>query len=359
MTHYPLFGRYKNADGEWIKASYAPGSIFADIANLSKMAPPQVAATIQKWHLSPLVVSGAMAGAKAAQQDSAVVQAGMDQMSDTELVTRAKSLERKGLSRDAALKDTFRKKVAKATTSKKATLKTSVAADEVEDDGLKTMLRELQERQIQAQKDAGRGIDGNWLVLCDRSGSQAQSITLGSHVAAAITKFVSGKVWLVFMNTDVTPIEVTGKTLDEIQATTKFIFAGGGTSYGVGLQWAIEKKLDIDGIALIGDGGENSGARFHVEYARYERLFAKQPPVYFYITSGESNVFTHSMKAAGFTTTDFDLTSGRVDYFSLPNLVQSMSASQFGVVEKIMACPLVTLKQVLPNLAEKGRMMHA
>jgi hypothetical protein len=337
----------------------AAGTIFADIKNLSKMSPAQVAATIQKWHLSPLVVSGAMTGAKAAQENAAVVQAGMDQMSDTEIVTRAASLEKKGLSRDATLKDTFRKKVSKATTSKKATLKTSVAADEVEDEGLKTMLRELQERQIQAQKDAGRGIEGDWLVIVDRSQSQEIAIELGAHVGAAISKFVTGRVWLVFCNGDVTPVEVTGKTLDEIKGQTKFIFANGGTSYGVGLAWAMDKKLNIDGIAIVGDGGENTLPIFATVYQNFKRQTDKQVPVYLYRTfvdaryavgNGNPRQFGDFMKQAGVQFTEYDLTAG-TDYYALPNLVQGMSASRFGVTEKIMACPLLTLDQVFGKLA--------
>lgn len=364
-----LFGRYK-VDGSWVNAMYAPGSIFADIKNLATMGPDQAAATIQKWHLSPLVVSGAMSGSKA-QSDSAVVQATMEQMSDTEVITRAKSLEGKGLSRDANLKDTFRRKVAKATTSKKATLKTSVAADEVDDEGLKTMLRELQERQIQAQKDAGRGVDGNWLVICDRSQSQEIAIELGAHIAGAIAKFVTGKVYLVFCNTEATPIDVTGLSLDQIKEKTKFIIASGSTSYGVGLAWAIDKKYDLDGIVIVGDGGENTPPIFAQQHGAYETKFDKSLPVYFYRTfvearyatsqGGNPKNFANNMNVghmignrASYTPipfTEYDLSSGKVDYYSLPNLVQSMNASRFGVVEKIMACPLVTLEMVFGKVA--------
>lgn len=373
-----LFGFYKNADGEKIPASYALGSIFADIAGLSKMDPKSVAATIQKWHLSPLVVSGAMAGAKAAQQDSGVVQATMEQMSDTEVVTRAKSLEKRGLSRDAALKETFRTKVAKATKSHKATLKTSVAAEEVEDESLKTMLRELQERQIQTQKDAGRGIDGNWLVIADRSQSQEVAITLGVHVAASIAKFVTGSVWLVFCNGDVTPMEVTGKSLETIQARAKFVFANGGTSYGVALAWAAEHKVNLDGVVIVGDGGENTSPLFAIEWQNWKKRVDKELPVYLFRTfcppkyantpGGNPQLFKMLMGGCNpnpwgvsapssrpaISFTEFDFTHGQIDYYSIPNMVQTFNASRFGVVEKIMACPLLTLEQVLPQLAAKG-----
>ncbi len=361
LTHAPM--------PEWASKilfanEYVPGSIFADIAGLSKMAPPQVAATIQKWHLSPLVVSGAMAGAKTAQADSAVVQAGMEQMSDTEVITRAKSLEKRGLSRDAALKDTFRKKVAKATKSSKATLKTSVAAEEVEDEGLKVMLKELQERQIQAQKDSGRGIEGNWLVICDRSQSQDIAIELGAHIAAAITKFVTGKVWLVFCNNDVTPIEATGKDLDALRLSSKFVIASGSTSYGVGLKWAMEKNLELDGVVIVGDGGENTVPLFAEVHMEFKRKRDKDLPVYLFQTfcppeyansaGGNPRNFAALMQHAGIAFTAYDLTSGAVDYYSIPNLVQGLNASHFGVVEKIMACPLVTLAQVLPEVPQQS-----
>ena len=360
---------------------YVPGSIFADIAGLSNMPPAQIASVIQKWHISPLVVSGAMAGAKAKQADSSVVAATMDQMSDTETITRAASLERQGLSRDAGLKEKFRKKVAKATKSQKATLKTSVAAEEVEDEGLKTMLRELQERQIQTQKDAGRGIDGNWLVIVDRSQSQDIAIELGAHIGAAIAKFVTGKVWLVFCNTDVTPVEVTGLPLETIKAKTKYITAAGSTSYGVGLAWAIEKGLDLDGVAIVGDGGENSLPFFADAHREYTKRKDKALPVYFYQTycdpryaaspGGNPQNFAALMNGSPYSLyhggwssapskppiqfTAFDLTSGKIDYFSIPNLVTSMSASRFGVVEKILACSLITLEMVLPQPAAIGR----
>ena len=354
-----LFGAEKLKGQDRVPLAYVPGSIFADIKNLSTMSPAQVAATIQKWHLSPLVVSGAMTGAKATQSDSGVVQATIGQMSDTEVVTRAASLEKKGLSRDAGLKEAFRSKVSKATKSKKATLKTSVAADEVEDDGLKAMLRELQERQIQSQKDSGRGIDGNWLVIVDRSQSQDIAIELGAHIGAAIAKFVTGKVWLVFCNTDVTVVEVTGLTLDDIKAKTKFIIAGGSTSYGIGLAWAIEKGLQLDGVAIVGDGGENSAPLFVNAHRVYKQKFDKELPTYLYQTycapnyalspGGNPRNFAKLMEDGGTPFTAYDLTKG-TDYYAIPNLVQTMSASRFGVVEKIMACPLVTLDQVFGKL---------
>lgn len=366
LTHCPM--------PEWASEilfghKYVPGSIFADIANLSRMEPNAVAATIQKWHLSPLVVSGAMAGAKAKQEDSAVVQATMEQMSDTEVVTRAASLEKSGLSRDAALKETFRKKVAKATKSKKATLKTGVAAEEVEDESLKTMLKELQERQIAEQKASGRGIEGNWLVIGDKSQSQEAAIEIGKHIAASIAKFVTGRVWLAFCDTGVSGAEVTGMTLEKIKEGTRFVKASGATSYGVGLAWAFQNNLQLDGVVIVGDGGENNAPFFAQSHQEWKQRREKDLPVYFYQTfvdaqyastpGGNPRNFHTLMARAGIAATTFDLTHGQVDYYSLPNLVQQMSANRFSVVDKIMACPLLTFEQIGLQIARKEKALHA
>jgi hypothetical protein len=52
------------------------------------------------------------------------------------------------------------------------------------------------------------------------------------------------------------------------------------------------------------------------------------------------------MDQHGLAFTEFDLTHGEVDYYSIPNLVQTMHANPFSLIDKIMACPLVTLDQV-------------
>lgn len=338
------------------KSQYVPGSIFHDVKNLEYMNSSQAAATIQKWRLSPLIAQSALGRAKSIKDDSAVVQATLSQMSDTEVVTKVKALEKSGALSDKSTKEVLRKKLAKATTTKKATLKTSVAAEEVEDESLKTMLKELQERQIASQQAAGRGIDGSWLVISDKSGSQAESIDLGKQIASVITRFVSGRVWLAFCDTGCYGKEVTGESLEVIKSWSKFVMANGGTSYGVGLEWAISKKFELDGVVIVGDGAENNPPAYAYTHRAYEQSAGKRIPTYIFLTKGDSGgAFQRSMKQIGSPLTEFDLTHGKVDYYSLPNLVQQMSANRFGVIEKIMACPLLTLDQVLPPLAVTAR----
>ena len=343
-----------------------PGSIFHAIANLRNMSPGEAAAAIAKWHLSPLVVAGALAGAaKESKESSAVIQATIAQMSDTETVTRAASLQA-AVARDAGTRETFRNRIAKAAKSAgTATLKAGHKADEIEDDGMREMLRELQNRQIASAVAAGRGIDGNWLLIVDCSRSQEIAINLGRHVAAAVSKFVTGNVMLVFCNAEARPYNCTGKTLEQITYETRNVTATGGTSYGVGLDWAVQRwpradtsTLPIDGVILIGDGGENSAPLFHAAWSGVFNRYNVELPVHFFQTycapefarmsDASPDRFEAFMGHAGLSqhVTKHDM-RGAIDYFSVPNIVQQIKVSRFSLAEQIMACPLLTLDHVL------------
>ncbi len=133
----------------------------------------------------------------------------------------------------------------------------------------------------------------------------------------------------------------------------------------MGLDWAMSKKIDLDGVAIVGDGGENTPPVFARQHNQYTAARNKTLPVYLYQTycdpkyaqsqGGNPGNFANFMRELGVAFTAFDLTGGKIDYYSIPNLVQTMNASRFGVVEKIMACPLLTLDQVLPQPLAVGR----
>jgi hypothetical protein len=52
------------------------------------------------------------------------------------------------------------------------------------------------------------------------------------------------------------------------------------------------------------------------------------------------------MNMAGIPYTEHDFSHGQVDYYSVPNLVSTLNANTFGVVDKIMATKLLTLDEV-------------
>ena len=62
------------------------------------------------------------------------------------------------------------------------------------------------------------------------------------------------------------------------------------------------------------------------------------------MTTWSDTYLSDSMKKAGFDLQIFEL-GGSVDYYSIPNLVQSMRTNQYSFVEEIMATPLLKLSE--------------
>lgn len=335
-TNIVLYGRKFDKT----KAPLPKGSVFEVVANLKNMSPTEAAGSIMKYHIPFLIATGAL-GAKAKEPD--LVLALIGSMSPTELTTNVKMLEKLGMKTNPALRGAFDAALAKASTSKKNTLKTTQAVEAVTDVALKEKLRGLQAKQIAA---AG-GPEGNWLVLADRSGSMAHAIEISRHVAGTLTQFVKGKVWLVFFDTSPMTVDVTGLSLDQIKKGTQHIGAGGSTSIGCGLNRMLLEKAEIDGIAVISDGEENTAPRFADVYKKYAQFAGKDVPVYFYHCDGGRNNFTASMNAAGIEMQTFDVRGGKIDYYSLPNMVQTMRSNPYGLVDEILQTPLLTLNSVL------------
>jgi hypothetical protein len=284
-------------------------------------------------------------GAKAKEPD--LVQALIGAMSATELTTNVKMLDKLGMKTNPALRGAFDAALAKAATSKKATLKTTKAAEAVTDSVLKEKLQGLQDKQIKALG----GPEGNWLVLADKSGSMSRAIEASRHVSATLAKICQGKVYLVFFDTSPMTVDVTGLPLDAIKKATAHIRANGGTSIGCGLNRMLSEKVEIDGIAIVSDGEENTSPLFADVYKRYCEFAGKQVPVYFYHVEG-SGSFAGELNREGIEMQTFDIRGG-TDYYSIPNLAQTMRTKVYGLVDEIMATPLLSLNTVLKG-AQKG-----
>lgn len=329
--------------------NYPPGSIFEKISNLKDMSTIEAAGTILELRIPFLVAIGAL-GAKA--KDPSLVLALIERMSPTELVTNTKMLEKMGIKTDPALRAAFEEGLKRAVKSKKATLKTTRAAENIEDEGLRSKMVELQEKQIQALG----GVDGNWLVLGDKSGSMENAIETARQVSAILAKMVKGTVSLVFFDTAPRLMNVTGKTYDQIKTLTRSITPNGGTSIGCGLLAAMERKAEIDGIAIISDAAENSTPYFADQYKSFVKTYGKEAPVYLYRCGVCANSFGDrdlavSLKNNGIDLQEFDL-SGGVDFYSLPNLVATMRTNRYSLADEIFATSLLTIKDALKEVSD-------
>lgn len=321
------------------------GSIFGIVAKLGSMSALEAAGAILEHRIPFMVAMGAL-GKK--REDPDLVLALMKQMTPTQFVTNIKMLEKLGVKTNPALRGAFDEAMERASKSTRNVLKTTRAAENIDDEEMKEKLGGLQERQINKMA----GVEGDWLVLADKSGSMSQAIEAGRLVAATLAKMVKGKVHLVFFDNSPTRIiDATGKTYEEIKAETKMITANGGTSIGCGLMWAMDKKLEVNGIAIVSDGGENASPRFPDMYRQYSQTHGTQVPVYLYQCAGENPVLIGDMQHAGHDLQVFDIRTG-VDFYSLPNLVQTMRTQRYGLVEEIMEYKLLTLSDAFKKQAE-------
>ena len=336
----------KRKNRERIKVPLPKGSIFESVTMLKDMSPREAAGTILEKKIPFLIAVGAL-GSKAKDPD--LVLALIERMSPTEVVTNTKMLERLGVKDHPALRAAFEQALVRAAESKKTTFKATRAAEAMTDEKLKAKLIAVQEKQIQTLGT----VEGNWLVLGDKSGSMSSTIEVARVVAGTLAKMVSGKVMLSFFDTTPMNLDVTGKTYEEILAATKRISAQGGTSIGCGMAAALARKDEIDGIAIISDAAENTPPFFWDAYQKYSRWADKDIPVYLYRCElgqqGWGDIdLENSMKEKGLGMQVFNLTQG-VDYYSLPNLVQSMRTNQYSLADEILATPLLTLREAFTN----------
>lgn len=310
--------------------------VFADVARLKDMDPVEAAGTIMAKRIPFLVAMGAL-GAKS--KDPAVVQALIGAMTPTELVTNSKMLERLGVKTDPALRAAYEAGLQKVGDSNAATLKTTRAAEAI-GGATGERLRGAQEKQLDKL-----GVQGDWLVLADKSSSMRTSIGVARQICDVLARVAQGAVHLVFYDDKPTYFNVTGKTLDEIAEITKRVVANGNTGIGCGLDYAQTKGFVVDGVIVIGDANENQPPSFASAYAAYCKWADKQLPVYVYQVAGDPpNMLDHA-RAAGIDLSLFDMRGG-FDFYSLPNLVATMRTNKYSLVDEINETPLLKMSDV-------------
>src|SRR5262245_23178423 len=158
---------------------YPAGSVLAMLSTLKNLSPLQAAAEIVGNKI-PFLVAVSALGSK--QKDPDVLMALIERMSPNELMNNMKRLERLDVRKVPALRAALDEKLSKAAKSKSNLLRAAVAEDAVEDEDLKSRLEALQEKKL----DAGPRIEGDWLVIGDRSGSMNISMDGAKQVAAVL-----------------------------------------------------------------------------------------------------------------------------------------------------------------------------
>lgn len=357
-TMRSLYGRYHVAPGGkagsyedlTLMRHQAEKGKFAVVRTLATLPAQLIGNAVKTYRLPFLVVRGAL-GPRAQEQDVAL--ALLQAMTANELVTNTRALQRMGIKTDPVLRAAYEQKIAELGTKpqkkgKTATLKTTRAAEALKADGdevLASKLHAAQERQLQQLG----GIDGDWLVLGDRSPSMREAIDVAMQICGVLSRMVSGKVHLVLFDEMPKYYDMTGLTYEQVKDRLKNVSLGSATSCGVGLDYLITQGLTVDGIAIVSDGGHNRQPDFSTAYAKYVKKFETEPTVYFYDVPGDRDVLSPELDRAKVQYEKFDLRKQTIDYYSLPNLVQTMRVNRYSLADEIAAMPLATLDQVLPK----------
>jgi hypothetical protein len=342
ILHRGTKGGGKNGGGK-VRVGYPTGSVFEAVANLKTMTPSQAAGAIIGMKIPHLVALGALGDRV---KDPAICLALIEGMTPAELVNNSKLLEKLGIKTNPALRGAYAAALGRAGANKKgaATLKAGKAAAAVDDDVLREKLLNLQETQIARVKET-KGLEGDWLVLGDKSGSMSTAIEWARQLAAHVAKFTKGDTHLFFFDSEPRYVEATGKTLEDIKSLTKHVQAGGGTSIGCGLRAAMDRRLNIDGIVLVSDGAEHHPPYFYAEYEAMVKKTDKVVPIYFCRVPGEHDTLSSQLKGRGINVQVIDVDGG--DYYSIPNIISTLRANVYSLFDEIMETPLLTINDVL------------
>lgn len=318
------------------KRQYPKNSIFQKVADLKNMAPQEAAGTILNAKIPFLVAVGALGGIKGKND---VILALIEGMTGPELINNTAALEKWGVMADPVLKSAYQAGIEKKP-AKVGTLKAGKAAGKVKSQKVAKKLKQVQEKKLDA-----KGIEGDWLVLGDRSGSMSTAINLSREIAAFLARTVKGNVHLVLFNTSPAYFDVTGKDYDEIHEETRRYGATGGTAIGCGLDLLRERGIVVNGIAICSDGGDNTRPLFSEAYVRYFKQLGCEPTVYLWHVPGENNKMVPLCNAAGIEVTVFEM--GRdVDYYSIPQLALTMRTGRYSLIDEIMETKLLTFNDV-------------
>jgi hypothetical protein len=318
------------------------GSIFYDLAKLHLMSPTEAAGTIINRKIPFLIASGAVGGFK---DKPDIVMALIENMSRQELVNNSNMLSKIGVFQNPVLSAAYDSAIDRTKKDKRAsTLKAGVAASKVKDKKARAKLTAMEEDSL----DALPGVEGDWLILADKSPSMEMAIKAAINITALVSKQVRGKTYLVFFDEKPMPImDLTNASYEEIKKKVSRIRAGGnGTSIGCGLGLVNAKGIEVNGIIIISDGEENRHPRFVDEHRKYSDKFGVSPTVYHAFVDNHGYWGRNTLESddnVKIERIDVDTTS---DYYSAPNLIRMLRPNLYSLYDEVMSAELLTFNDV-------------
>lgn len=322
---------------------YPEDTVFAAIKNLRTMTAEKAAVAILEYGIPmPIAVTNAPT-----VKDPKVLLAVIEGMTPNQLLKYTNALKSLGVFNDPALRGAYDKAIGRAVDSKKgktATLAAEKALEKVGEDNPIVAARIKAVQNAQLQKLGG--IEGDWAVLVDCSGSMETAIEAGRRTASLIAAQAKGKLYFIAFSEAPRLFDLSGKTYDEILKATKALVANGGTSIGCGLDYLMRDDKAVQGIAIVSDGGDNHSPYFHEAYPKYCKALGIDPTVYFLHVEGQEADHLSGYCAQSHIKIEKYELGAHVDYNSLPGIVQLMRTNRYKTLDEIMATPLLTLAEV-------------
>ena len=316
---------------------YPEGSVFEALKNLKSMSSKEAAGMILKYKIPFLIAVGAVGGIK---NNVDLGLALIERMTGAEVITNSNILKDIGVLEIPELKSAYEDALERAKKDKRvSSFKADRAASAITDERIKSKLEKVSETRITDLK----GLEGDWLILGDRSGSMDESIVKAIEFSAILSRSVKGKIYLVFFNTRPQLFDVSDKSLDEVRKMTSGIRADGGTSIGCGLELILEKNIIVNGIAIFSDGGENQYPFFPNVYEKYESKMMISPTVYLLHVPGDKDALSDSMKRINVPFEKIDVKD--MDYYGFPNLLKLLRTSRYTLIDEIMNTNLLTITE--------------
>lgn len=328
---------------------FANNSVFAKVAALSATPPKEAAGIILEYELPFEVIVGAFPRIK---QERDVVLAMIERMTGNQIIDHTEMLQKLGAFADPVLKSAYDAAIVRARTDKRVeTLKAGKAADrQAVHGGPRSTAGALSGLQEQRLSQLNR-IRGSWAVLGDYSSSMSLAIDMARKVASVIAQGVDESVYLIFFNNSPRFIEVTGLDYQGILQKTRSLVANGGTSIGSALDYLLARKLWVDGIVIVSDGGEWNPPMFAETYQAYCKLMGVEPTVYLLHVPG-SDPDNLSVNCARAGVRIEKIIMENADDYALPNVLSVLNANRYQLFDDIMATPLLTIESVF---ADKGK----
>lgn len=252
----------------------------------------------------------------------------IDAMSPTEALNSRSWVERSGLLEIPEVKDTFVAKVSQATSSiASAEHRTSAQGQDAD-------VQAAVEQAKQTAVEQAERIEGDVLLIVDRSGSMQNAIATAIEFGARIAPLCDGEIMVVTHNTFAQEIVVTDKSsLSSWQQAFVGIRANGGTNMQRALELALERGFMPQKIVLVTDGGENSGS-FRNTVERYAEQGVEPTIVQITVDNNEQNYLSRNMNGTHLRYDQFVFTG---DYYVFDQVTMLLGGPPAkSLVEKIL-----------------------